>query len=97
MQVFDDESTVEQKVEKLVEWIKAAKHVVIHTGAGISTSAGIPDFRGPKGVWTLEEKGLKPEINVSFEQAKPTVTHMGLTALAEAGRLIHWLIGSVNC
>ena len=34
------------------EWIDAAQRVVVLSGAGISTESGIPDFRGPKGVWT---------------------------------------------
>lgn len=42
---FDSEEEVERKVNKLVELLETCKHVVVHTGAGISTTAGIPDFR----------------------------------------------------
>ena len=37
--------------QELSQYISEAKNIVIFTGAGISTESGIPDFRGPKGVW----------------------------------------------
>lgn len=40
------------KTDTVREWIDAAQRVVMLTGAGISTESGIPDFRGPQGVWT---------------------------------------------
>ena len=46
---FDAPQVLDTKVKQLVEMVRSSSFVVFHTGAGISTSAGIPDFRGPKG------------------------------------------------
>src|SRR5436853_6534660 len=37
--------------EKLIAYLRAGRKILIFTGAGISTGSGIPDFRGPDGVW----------------------------------------------
>ena len=39
-------------VDLVGSWIARAERVTVLTGAGISTDSGIPDFRGPQGVWT---------------------------------------------
>jgi NAD-dependent deacetylase len=53
-------------------WIDAAQRVVVLTGAGISTDSGIPDFRGPQGVWTKNPLAEKMS-NIHYYLADPEV------------------------
>jgi len=46
-------------LEEIAGWIRGAERVVALTGAGISTDSGIPDFRGPNGVWTKNPEAEK--------------------------------------
>jgi len=39
-------------------------------------------------VWTLEQKGQSPNVDVTFETAEPTVSHRALVTLEHAGQLI---------
>ena len=72
--------------------------VVVHTGAGISTSVGIPDFRGPDGVWTRRARGLPPpECSTALDRAKPSFTHACLKALADAGYVKTVVSCNVDC
>lgn len=40
-------------IDELAVAIRRAERILVFTGAGISTASGIPDFRGPKGVWKM--------------------------------------------
>ena len=39
----------------LVELLRSARAALVFTGAGLSTSSGIQDYRGPQGVWTTRD------------------------------------------
>jgi NAD-dependent deacetylase len=48
------QTRVPEPIAQLREMIKSSQRIVVFTGAGISTESGIPDFRGPNGVWNTQ-------------------------------------------
>ncbi len=63
------------KVEKVRLWVAEAQRIVVLTGAGISTDSGIPDFRGPQGVWTKNPKAEKLS-DIRYYMADPEVRRL---------------------
>src|SRR6187200_721427 len=61
-----------QPLDKARELIDSAKRIVALTGAGISTDSGIPDFRGPQGVWTRNPEAEK-QSTLSYYLSDPEV------------------------
>jgi NAD-dependent deacetylase len=59
-------------IEEVRGWIDGARRVVVLTGAGISTDSGIPDFRGPQGLWTRNPLAEKMS-NIHYYLADPEV------------------------
>jgi NAD-dependent deacetylase len=46
-------------VDTIAGWLRDATRVTVLTGAGISTDSGIPDFRGPNGLWTKNPEAAR--------------------------------------
>src|SRR3979409_1928414 len=60
------------QLEEIAQWLRDARRVVALTGAGISTESGIPDFRGPNGLWTKDPAAEKT-ANIEYYVSDPAV------------------------
>ena len=70
-------------IDLVRRWVSASVRIVALTGAGISTESGIPDFRGPQGVWTTNPKAERLS-NIHYYMSDPEVRR-----LAWQQRLVH--------
>ncbi|KAL1515666.1 hypothetical protein AB1Y20_002283 [Prymnesium parvum] len=97
-ELTDSDADCATKSAELADLIRSATHVIAFTGAGISTSAGIPDFRGPNGVWTKQRRGEEaPKASMPFSQARPSLTHQALLGLHRAKKLQYLCSQNVDC
>jgi NAD-dependent deacetylase len=84
---------MDELIRRVAGWVRSAERVVALTGAGISTDSGIPDFRGPNGVWTKDPKAERmstlanyladPELRARSWQMR--LEHPAWTAKPSAG------------
>ncbi|MBW2038535.1 MAG: sigma factor regulator FecR [Deltaproteobacteria bacterium] len=79
---------LEQRIEVLAQWLYELSYLVVFTGAGVSTESGLPDFRGPDGIWTRQEKGLPPPpMQRPWSEVDPNPAHYAIRALQDLGKL----------
>jgi hypothetical protein len=102
---YDGVRTVEEKVRVVAGLMRDAQHVVAFTGAGISTAAGIPDYRGSAGVDSKKDLGHagaakdddeeEEDGDLYYQKLQPTAAHRVLVDLQQQDR-VHFLI-TQNC
>ena len=77
---------VNQEAVRIAELIKASKHCVAFTGAGISTSAGIGDYRGKGGKWTeMDRKEVTEQVSKDLKSETPVLVQRQSSMLSEDG------------
>jgi NAD-dependent deacetylase len=98
---------VTEEIERLAQLILESKKTVVFTGAGISTESGIPDFRGPGGIWSrYDPEDFTIQKFLSSPAARKTIWKMsaegGLLAGAEPNPAHHaiaelYQLGKLDC
>jgi NAD-dependent deacetylase len=77
-----------ERIQILAKWMFESNRLVVFTGAGISTESGLPDFRGPNGLWTRRDKGLPADGSTGdWSQAEPNAGHMAIVELQKLNKL----------
>lgn len=86
---LDDEQTLAEKVRVLANICRRAHNLIIFSGAGISTAAGIDDYASKAKDNSITAAG-KPVVK-DWKLARPTKAHRVLTAMHEADIVKHWV------
>jgi NAD-dependent deacetylase len=87
------EAQLESRIEELAALVSSGRYLVVFSGAGISTESGIPDFRGPQGIWTkmrpieLQEFLRDPEARREYWRRKTESYPQMRDARPNAGHL----------
>jgi NAD-dependent deacetylase len=72
--------------DPLPHWLTAARRICVLTGAGISTDSGIPDYRGPNGLWTRDPDAEKL-VTLSYYVADPEIRRRAWLMRRDMGHL----------
>ena len=107
-----DDLLLDENVRELTRWIDECERITVLTGAGISTDSGIPDFRGPNGIWTKNPEAEKAQNFVSDPEvrkaswrdrldnrawsADPNDGHKALVQLERRNKLVALLTQNVD-
>jgi NAD-dependent deacetylase len=75
-------------VETVRHWIEESDRIVVLTGAGVSTDSGIPDFRGPNGVWTKNPAAEKAATLQHYVEDAQTRRNAWRSRVDNVGKVI---------
>lgn len=79
---------LDERIGAFAKLLYESRYPVFFTGAGISTESGLPDFRGPEGIWTRQDKGLAPRpVSKPWDSFEPNTGHLAIVELQEIGKM----------
>lgn len=76
--------SVPDRIDAAANWVRQAQRVTVLTGAGVSTDSGIPDFRGPNGLWT-KNPDLERASNIRHFLSDPELRQRSWRSRLENG------------